>query len=294
MTLATQFPRRRTANQLRSSLDAMYAGSCMGTVSSIQSAVIQVVGIRAPIGACCEVLGRNQNSLARVVGHHNDALLVCPVQGTTGIMAGDRVQLRSNRFLVPVGDEYLGRVVDCSGNPVDYEHSIAWEKKLDLASSAPTSISRAPISEILETGVKAIDAFATLGRGQRIGLFAGAGVGKSQLMGMIARGTNADVVVIALVGERGREVSEFLDNELTPELRNKCVTVVATSDQSPMQRVQAAQAATAISEYFRSRGKDVLLLMDSVTRFATAQRELGLSVGEVPTTRGLPPSVFSE
>jgi flagellum-specific ATP synthase len=184
-------------------------------------------------------------------------------------------------------------VIDASGNAIDDLPQPRLTDRVPIDADPVAAMQRPPIREVLSTGVRAIDSLLTLGRGQRVGIFAGSGVGKSTLLGMMARGTNADVIVMGLVGERGREVQEYLQRELNADSKSRCVTVVATSDQPALRRVQAALTATAVAEYFRDCGKHVLLLMDSVTRFAMAQREIGLSAGEAPTTRGYPPSVFS-
>jgi flagellum-specific ATP synthase len=194
---------------------------------------------------------------------------------------------------IPVGPEMLGRVFDAAGQAIDELPQPRSVARVPLDCQPVSAMQRPPINQVLTTGVRAIDSLLTIGRGQRVGIFAGSGVGKSTLLGMMARGTSAQVVVIGLVGERGREVQEYLQRELDPETRSRCVTIVATSDQPALRRVQAAMAATAVAEYFRDQGQDVLLMMDSVTRFAMAQREIGLSAGEAPTTRGYPPSVFS-
>ena len=195
---------------------------------------------------------------------------------------------------VPVGEELLGRVIDSVGEPIDGKSRIVTREYRPLESFAPSPLSRRPINRILETGVKVIDSIVPCGIGQRMGIFAGSGVGKSVLLGMICRNASSDVNVIALIGERGREVREFVDNVLGPEGLKKSVIVVATSDRSPVMRVKGAETAMTIAEYFRDMGKNVLFIMDSITRYAMAQREIGLAIGEPPTSRGYTPSVFAK
>lgn len=246
------------------------------------------------MGAVCEIFRRGRAGIpAEVIGFEGDKTLLAPLDGSDGIAPGDRVLLKDSVRTVSVGPELIGRVIDAAGTPIDELEAIPSIAKTPLDAAPTMAMQRPPIDDVLTTGVRTIDTLLTLGRGQRIGIFAGSGVGKSTLLGMMARGTDADIVVIALVGERGREVQEYLQRELDPKTRERCVTVVATSDQPALRRVQAAMTATAIAEYFRDQGKNVLLMMDSVTRFAMAQREIGLAAGEAPTTRGYPPSVFS-
>ncbi|MEM7558521.1 MAG: FliI/YscN family ATPase [Planctomycetota bacterium] len=292
MQATLKLPRHRRATEIEETLRGTISKQPVGTVTSVQAAAVVVAGIRAPVGACCEIQSNTYHGLGVVIGFNEQGLTVSPEQGTQGVKAGDLVRVRSLHCRIPVGDELLGRVVDCNANPVDDQQPLSGAFKRSTTASPPPASRRRPIDSVLETGIKGIDTFTTLGRGQRLGLFAAAGVGKSQLLSMIARGTNADVVVLALVGERGREVGDLLQS-LPEETQNKLVTVVATSDQSATQRVRAAHSATTIAEQFRDSGKHVLLLMDSVTRFAIAQREVGLSAGEIPTTRGFPPSVFA-
>ncbi|MEC8556986.1 MAG: FliI/YscN family ATPase [Planctomycetota bacterium] len=292
MQATLKLPRHLRATEVDETLRGTISKQPVGTVASVQASAVVVAGIRAPVGACCEIESSTYLGQGMVIGFNDQGLLVSPEQGTQGVMAGDRVRVRSMHCRIPVGEELLGRVVDCNANPVDDQQPLSGSFKRSTIASPPPASRRRPIESVLETGVKGIDAFATLGRGQRLGLFAAAGVGKSQLLSMIARGTDADVVVLALVGERGREVGDLLQS-LPEDTCKKLVTVVATSDQSATQRVRAAHSATTIAEQFRDSGKHVLLLMDSVTRFAIAQREVGLSAGEIPTTRGFPPSVFA-
>ncbi len=265
-----------------------------GSIWSVGRNCIEAVSLPVPMGAVCRIVRRSGEVLpAEVIGFSGATTLLAPLDGAEGISPGDRVILHESVASVPVGMHLVGRVVDAAGEAIDEGKPIGSEERAILDAAPVSAMQRPPIDQVLTTGVRAIDTLLTLGRGQRIGIFAGSGVGKSTLLGMMARGTDADVVVIGLVGERGREVQEYLQRELDPQTRKKCVTVVATSDQSALRRVQAAMTATAMAEYYRDQGKNVLLMMDSVTRFAMAQREIGLAAGEAPTTRGYPPSVFS-
>jgi flagellum-specific ATP synthase len=211
----------------------------------------------------------------------------------TGVRRGDRVVLKKTRRLLRVGEALLGRVIDARGRVIDHRPQPMLQQRVPLTGAAPLATDRPRIDMPLSTGIRAIDGLLTCGLGQRIGIFSGSGVGKSVTLGMMARYTSADVSVVALIGERGREVNDFLERDLGPQGRARSVVVVATSDQPALVRVQAALTATAVAEYFRDQGKNVLLIMDSLTRFALAQREIGLAAGEPPTTRGYPPSVFA-
>jgi len=228
----------------------------------------------------------------QVVGFREGTLLTVPLGDTAGVRPGDRIVARTGAVSVGVGPALLGRVVDALGKPLD-GLPLRTDIRYPLFPAPLNPMERDPVIAPLGTGVRAIDAMLTCGRGQRIGLFGGSGVGKSTLLGMITRGTAADVIVMALVGERGREVRSFIDHDLGPEGMRKAVVVVSTSDNPPLLRMRAAYAATSIAEYFRDQGKNVLLLMDSVTRFAMSQREVGLAAGEPPTTKGYTPSVFA-
>lgn len=281
-------------DRLLSMLDKSVPSLIEGTVWSVGSNSIQAVGLPVPMGAVCEIQRRGQPPLpAQVIGFEGSTTLLASLDGSIGIAPGDKVVLRSPLAGIAVGPELIGRVLDAAGQPIDGLPPPDTISRVPLDMSPITAMQRPPIDSILTTGVRAIDSMLTLGLGQRIGIFAGSGVGKSTLLGMMARGTNADVVVVGLVGERGREVQEYLQREMDEETRQKCVTVVATSDQPALRRVQAALTCTSVAEYFRDQGKNVLMMMDSVTRFAMAQREIGLAAGEAPTTRGYPPSVFS-
>jgi flagellum-specific ATP synthase len=256
--------------------------------------VIESTGPRASVGSICEITGSGGPPLTvEVVGFQDSTLLTVPLGDTSGIRPGDRVIARGATASVPVGDALLGQVVDALGQPFDGS-TLRLSDRYPLHPAPLNPLAREPVEKPIGTGVRAIDGILTCGRGQRVGLFGGSGVGKSTLLGMLTRGTAADVIVLALVGERGREVKGFLDHDLGPEGRKRSVVVVSTSDNPPLLRMRAAYTATSIAEYFRDKGKNVLLLMDSVTRFAMAQREVGLAAGEPPTTKGYPPSVFAE
>jgi FliI/YscN family ATPase len=267
-----------------------------GRVERSVGLVVESRGPRAEIGELCELIrpaGTPPLTL-EVVGFRDGHLLTVPLGDTGGVQAGDRIVARRTRASVPVGEELLGRVIDGLGRPLDNKGPLAAHATAPLHPPPINPLDRDPIVAPIATGVRAIDALLTCGRGQRVGLFGGSGVGKSTLLGMMARGTSADVAVIALVGERGREVRSFLEHDLGPEGQRRAVVVVSTSDQPPLVRIRAAYAATAVAEYFRDRGLSVLLMMDSVTRFAMAQREVGLAAGEPPTAKGYPPSVFAQ
>jgi flagellum-specific ATP synthase len=231
--------------------------------------------------------------MAEVVGFRDSRLILMPVDNVDGVGAGCVVENTGHPLSVFVGDDILGHTLDGIGRPTD-GMKLTSGKEYPIDAQPPDPMARRIISEVLPLGVKAVDGLITLGKGQRIGVFAGSGVGKSTLLGMFARNTKADINVIALIGERGREVREFIERDLGPEGMARSVVVVATSDKPALIRNKAAKTATAIAEYFRDQGKDVLLMMDSLTRFSMAQREIGLASGEPPVTRGYPPSVYSE
>lgn len=265
-----------------------------GRVRQAVGLVVESEGLSLPVGALCEIRTAGGGAVpAEVAGFRGPVTLLMPLGELRGVRRGDEVSCVSMSTLVPVGEGLLGRVIDASGRPLDDGPPVAVERRVPLHAEPPPPLSRERIREPLATGVRAIDALLACGKGQRVGLFSGAGVGKSTLLGMCARGTAADVSVIALVGERGREVREFIERDLGPEGLRRSVVIVETSDRPAPLRVRAAFAATAVAEYFRDRGRDVLFLMDSVTRMANAQREIGLSVNEPPATKGYPPSVFA-
>ncbi|MBK9292863.1 MAG: FliI/YscN family ATPase [Oligoflexia bacterium] len=247
------------------------------------------------LGTVCQVYPSSGEApfYAEVVGFRDKNVLLMPLGDLRGVGMGARVVLARREATVKVGPSLLGRVVNALGDPIDNKGSIHAFDEVNIYHSPENPLSRPPIKEPLDLGVKSINGLLTVGRGQRVGIMAGSGVGKSVLLGMIARGTTADVNVIALIGERGREVREFIENDLGPEGLKRSVIVCATSDQSPVVRMRGAYLATAIAEYFCHTGKNVLFMMDSVTRFSMAQREIGLSIGEPPATKGYTPSVFS-
>ncbi len=267
----------------------------IGTVSKMTGLIIESIGPEVPMGEVCSItsLQNGSNCLAQVVGFRDAIVLLMPLTTTSEIHPGCQVIAKGKALGVPAGDQLIGRIIDGMGNPIDGKGPILSEKSEGINNDPPNPMERNPIKESYQTGVKALDTFVPLGKGQRLGIFSGTGVGKSVLLGMISRGSQSDVNVIALVGERGRELREFVDNELGEEGLKKSVVVVSTSDQPGTMRVRAAMLATTIAENFRDQQKDVLFLMDSVTRFAMAQREIGLAVGEPPATKGYTPSVFS-
>ncbi|NLJ81210.1 MAG: flagellar protein export ATPase FliI, partial [Firmicutes bacterium] len=255
---------------------------------------IESIGPITNIGDLCLIQRRDNSPIpAEVVGFKNERVLLMPLAEMAGIGPGSYVNATGHPLKIPVGSALLGRVLDGLGKPMDGRGAIPTTKRCSISGKVPKPLERQRIKQPLQVGVRAIDGLLTCGRGQRIGVFSGSGVGKSTLLGMMARNTEADVNVIALVGERGREVREFLERDLGPEGLKNSVVVAATSDQPALVRIKAAMVATAIAEYFRDLGRDVLFLMDSVTRFAIAQREVGLAIGEPPATRGYTPSVFA-
>ena len=255
--------------------------------------VLESVGPSARIGEICHILTGKGKVKAEVVGFRESKVLLMPFGETADISPGCEVVATGEQLSVPVGMGLLGRVLDGLGRPIDGKGPLNCEERRSIYNSPPGPLERRRISEPLSVGIKAIDGVLTCGKGQRIGIFAGSGIGKSTLLAMMARNTEADVTVIGLIGERGREVREFIEKGLGKKGLEKAVVVAATSDQPPLVRIKSALVATTIAEYFRDQGMDVLLLMDSVTRFAMAQREIGLAVGEPPTTRGYVPSVFA-
>lgn len=275
-------------------LDAILPTALWGSVAQTSGLTIAAADFPAPVGALAEVQRELGGALmAEVIGFRDNLTLLYPLAELHGVRRGNRVRLARTFRWLRVGPALLGRVIDAAGEPVDHKPQPALTDRTTLQRQPPHPCDRPRITEPLSTGVRAIDGMLTCGKGQRMGVFSGAGVGKSILLGMMARYTAADVIVIALIGERGREVNEFIERDLGPTGLAKSVVVVATSNEPALRRVQAAWTATAVAEYFRDQGKDVLLLMDSLTRFALAQREIGLAAGEPPTTRGYPPSVFA-
>lgn len=265
-----------------------------GRVRGVRGLSVEVGGLSVPLGAMCEIASTDGTVRdAEVVGFRDDATLVMPYGDLTGLRPGDRVTLVRSENTASVGPSLLGRTVDAFGRPLDDRPPAIASERRPLAGTAIAPLRRPPIDTPLQTGVRAIDGLLTCGLGQRIGLFAGSGVGKSTLMGQIARSSSADVNVIVLVGERGREVREFLEHDLGPEGLARSVVVVATSDEPALAKIRAAEYGSAVAEWFRDAGQNVLLMMDSVTRYALAKREVGLASGEPPATRGYPPSVFA-
>lgn len=270
-----------------------------GRISKVIGMIIESIGPATAIGEVCliETIHSKRRGTppmrAEVVGFRDDRVLLMPLGSLEGIEPGSKVTACGSSLTIPVGEELLGRIIDGLGRPIDGKGPLRLRERRSLDQPPPNPMQRDRISEPLVTSVRAIDGLLTCGKGQRVGIFAGSGVGKSTLLGMIARKTEADVNVIALIGERGREVREFIDKNLGTEGLARSVVIVATSDQPALVRMKGALTATSIAEYFRDRGGNVLLMMDSITRLAIAQREVGLAVGEPPTTRGYTPSVFA-
>lgn len=265
-----------------------------GSVVAVKGLMIESNGPRSVIGEICtiEIPSLKSTVMAEVVGLEDKIVRMMAYGETKGIEVGSRVIASGHVLEVPVGPQLLGRVIDATGHPYDGRGDILPETYYPALASPPNPMDRAPVNKRIKTGVRAIDSLLTVGKGQRLGIFAGSGVGKSTLLSMIARNTNADINVIGLIGERGREVLDFINRDLGEEGLKRSVLVVATSDQPSIARLRAAYVTTAIAEYFRDQGKDVMLMFDSVTRFAHAQREIGLATGEPPAQRGYPPSVF--
>lgn len=275
-------------DQIRAAMPTALCGSIVRTVGMTAS----VADFPAPVGALVEIERQNgEPLLAEVIGFRDNLTLVYLLSNVNGLRHGNRVRLIRTSRWIRVGEELLGRVINAQAQAIDGKPQPAVQHRVSLDRPPMSSVERPRIDTPLSTGIRAIDGLLTCGKGQRIGIFAGSGVGKSVTLGMMSRYTTADVNVVALIGERGREVNEFIERDLGPALA-KTVVVVATSDEPALARVQAAFSATAVAEYFRDQGRDVLLLMDSLTRLALAQREIGLAAGEPPTTRGFPPSVF--
>ena len=268
----------------------------LGRVSKVVGLSIESIGPDARLNDLCRIIPRDNPDrviYAEVVGFKDNRILLMPFESVDGIAPGCTVENTGKPLMIKVGSELLGKTLDGLGNPSDGS-TIHYDAEYPCEAAPPDPMEREIISEDLPLGVKAVDGLITVGKGQRIGIFAGSGVGKSTLLGMFARNTKADINVIALIGERGREVREFIERDLGEEGMKRSILVVATSDKPALIRNKAAKTATAIAEYFRDQGKDVLLMMDSLTRFSMAQREIGLASGEPPVTRGYPPSVYSE
>ena len=270
--------------------------SLTGKIENIVGMSIEASGGRAAIGDICRIYSNESGGQvpAEVVGFKNDHILLMPYANMSGISAGNFVRNTGKRLTLPVGPFLRGRVINALGQPIDGLEPFGRGDTFSIDSAYINPMTRPPIRERMEFGVKAIDSLLTIGKGQRIGIFAGSGVGKSTLLGMIAKNVKADINVIALVGERGREVLEFMQKDLGEEGMRRSILVVATSDQPAMLRMKCPSVATSIAEYFRDQGYDVLLMMDSLTRFAMAQREIGLAIGEPPVARGYTPSMYAE
>ena len=266
-----------------------------GRVSQVVGLTIESKGPDVSMGSTCLIKSASsgESILSEVVGFKNNNILLMPLGNMRGIGPGSIVEACGTPITVKVSDKLLGRVLDGLGNPMDNKGNIMTGEDYYVTNSPPDPLSRSRIKEPMSLGVKVLDGLITIGKGQRVGIFAGSGVGKSTMMGMIARNTKASVNVIALIGERGREVREFIEKDLGEEGLKRSVLVIATSDKPALVRLKAAEVATAIAEYFRDKGSDVLLLMDSLTRYAMAQREVGLAIGEPPVSRGYTPSVFA-
>lgn len=265
-----------------------------GRLTRMVGLTLEAVGFQAPVGSRCEVLGSGQKPIeAEVVGFAGETLYLMPTGDIRGLVPHARVRPIRSDSQVPVGESMLGRVVDGAGKPLDGKGPLKVKDKVPLHGEPVNPLARSPVREHLDVGVKSINALLSVGRGQRMGLFAGSGVGKSVLLGMMTRFTEADVIVVGLIGERGREVKEFIEDILGEAGLARSVVVASPADHSPLMRLHGAMLATSIAEYFRDQGKQVLLLMDSLTRFAQAQREIALAIGEPPATKGYPPSVFS-
>lgn len=266
-----------------------------GKIDKVLGMMIESIGPECKIGDICKIYNQNLDGhiTSEVVGFRGNKVLLMPYEEPEGISPGNLVESTETVLQIGVSENLIGRVINAVGEPIDGKGPIDACIPYEVQSAAANPLSRPRIHETLEFGIKAIDGALTIGKGQRMGIFAGSGVGKSTLMGMIARNVKADVNVIALVGERGREVREFLERDLGEEGLARSVLVIATSDQPPMQRMKCALVATTIAEYFKDMGKDVLLMMDSLTRFAMAQREIGLATGEPPVARGYTPSIYS-
>ena len=266
-----------------------------GYLTRVVGLTLEAVGINASVGHNCKVIADDGTELeAEVVGFHNEVTYLMPVQKIQQLQAGARVIPLERSSSIVMGDHLYGRVINGIGQPLDDHGEFPQTASAAYRSRPINPLHRHPIQQTLDVGIRAINSLLTIGKGQRIGLFAGSGVGKSVLLGMMTRYTLADVVVVGLIGERGREVKEFIDQILGKEGLKKAVVIAAPADEAPLMRLRAAQLATQVAEYFRDRGKNVLLLMDSLTRFAQAQREIALAIGEPPATKGYPPSVFAK
>ena len=279
------------------SLESHKTFRSIGRITKLVGLTIESSGPMCSVGDLVSISSSSRSgakdNYAEVVGFRDDRVLLFPLDGIEGVRSGDTVVVVNEGFTISVGPELMGRVIDGLGRPIDNLGPIPCSLRWKVRRQAPNSMLRKRITEQFVTGVRCVDSCISCGNGQRMGIFAGSGVGKSTLMGMIARNSSSDINVISLIGERGKEVLDFIEDSLGVEGLKKSVVLVSTSDKSPLQRVKGAETAMSIAEYFRDQGKNVLFMMDSVTRYAMAQREIGLAIGEPPATRGYPPSVFS-
>ncbi|MGD0785224.1 MAG: FliI/YscN family ATPase [Sedimentisphaerales bacterium] len=281
-------------DKFHAALRAVNLLSCQGSVIRVSGLTVESSGPKVGLGELCGINIRDgRRILAEVVGFHGDRLILLPLEHIEGISPGDTVTTRTTPRYIMLGENILGRVVNGLGEPIDGKGPLAGSDKKVLDAGSPPALTRKKITQPLALGIRSIDGMLTCGRGQRMGIFAGSGIGKSVLLGDIANSSDADVNIVALIGERGREVREFLEEDLGPEGLARSVVVIAASDSPPIQRVKAAFVAVSIAEYFRDKGKNVLFMMDSFTRFAQAQREIGLAAGEPPAAKGYCPSVFA-
>lgn len=265
-----------------------------GRLTKVTGLTLEAVGCSAPLGGRCRIQTKTGEVEAEVVGFEDDRIFLMPLDQVSGIMPGGRVTVSHSSHKLPLSLSLLGRVVDPSGKPLDDKGPIDFDHKTPQKAEPINPLARKPVNKAIDVGVNAINGVITVGQGQRMGLMAGSGVGKSVLLGMMTKGTNADVIVVGLIGERGREVKEFIDEILGAEGRKRSVVVAAPADMSPIRRLRGCESATRIAEYFRDQGLNVLLLIDSVTRYAQAQREIALAIGEPPATKGYPASVFAK
>ncbi|AJR07788.1 flagellar protein export ATPase FliI [Photobacterium gaetbulicola] len=280
--------------QALASLDSVPVAKVTGRLVKVTGLMLEAVGCRLLTGQRCLVETGNGTKIeAQTVGFNRDVAYLMPVSNASGLFSGAKVWPLDGESQIRIGPQWLGRVLNGLGEPLDRLGPVLGQDDISLESENINPMSRRPIDGALDVGIRAINSLLTLGKGQRIGLFAGSGVGKSVLLGMITRQTSADVVVVGLIGERGREVKEFIEHSLGPEGLARAVVIAAPADESPLMRLRASQLCHRVAEYYRDQGKDVLLLMDSLTRFAMAQREIALALGEPPATKGYPPSVFS-
>ncbi len=282
-------------NKYHETLDRVVPVTFHGKVSQVVGLTIEGYGVGSFVGELCDIYTKVSEVpiRAEIIGFRNDRVVLMPLGEVHGIGPGSHITALNRKATVCVGEKMLGRVIDGLGNPIDDKGPLSLEEEYPLHAAPINPLHRKRISEPLDVGIRAINVLLSCGKGQRMGIFSGSGVGKSVLLGMIARNTSADVNVIALIGERGREVREFIEKDLGEEGLKRSVVVVATSEQSPLVRMRGALVATAIAEYFQDRNRDVLFMMDSLTRFAMAQREIGLAANEPPTTKGYTPSVFA-